>query len=476
MFLTDLMDKHQQTQLQIFHYFLEHEPTLSNHEVEKITNVSVPTLQREIETLNSQLHLYCDHASLKKTTSDRYTLVLPAEFSTSGFLHFYLEETITFQILEYIYQKKEITITKMALDFQISEASLFRQLRRINQYLEEFDLQFHNKKIIGNEWQIRIFFFQLLWRGSSQNSLKQRLVKSRVLPLIHVIQTQCSLSFSEDNYWQLALWLEIMQQRLDYREKQRHVLSLRVWEKIIADPFYQTIKNILARYLSRYALNWSEYEVIYLYLFLFLIFPDRIEEKRQTAPFVEHILTVDEKVIALLFKDAPLNENYKQQIFQTHLDIALTKGRIETGRRDRPLLSDDFPDVMNACMDIIEKELSTKISHSQWKNLDQFYGILWENTKKKSSSLLKICLKIGTSAHSEKMRSFVKQILATYPKIELSEVSNQHAVLIAEEEELSPEDQYDHLFLLSGYTSTFEAQRLRTSLEKYLSENKGSEK
>lgn len=45
------------------------------------------------------------------------------------------------------------------MSLQVSESSIFRRFKAINQLLAEFDVQIKNKNIIGEEKQIRYFFF-----------------------------------------------------------------------------------------------------------------------------------------------------------------------------------------------------------------------------------------------------------------------------------------------------------------------------
>ncbi|MBM9834661.1 helix-turn-helix domain-containing protein, partial [Enterococcus faecalis] len=73
--------------------------------------------------------------------NDQVQLVLPLDFSLKQFFYAYLSEAIDFQILSYLFFHRDESTTKMMLELILSEASLFRRFKAINQLLKEFDIQ-----------------------------------------------------------------------------------------------------------------------------------------------------------------------------------------------------------------------------------------------------------------------------------------------------------------------------------------------
>ncbi|MDN6289828.1 MAG: helix-turn-helix domain-containing protein, partial [Tetragenococcus koreensis] len=163
--LLNLLDKDHKVQVRIFDYFLKKERTIKIKELNDQIDVSYPTLQKSITALTVALREFDIEADLVKKNSDYLQLFLPNHFSVKNFLYTYLKQALDYKLLVSIFQEKVISITKLALENNVSEASIFRRLKVINQLLEEFGIQFKNKKLTGSELQIQLFYFQLFNGG-----------------------------------------------------------------------------------------------------------------------------------------------------------------------------------------------------------------------------------------------------------------------------------------------------------------------
>lgn len=53
----------------------------------------------------------------------------------------FVKESLKFQLLDYLYRNKEFSIVQLTTKFMISESSLFRKIKELNQLLAAFDLQ-----------------------------------------------------------------------------------------------------------------------------------------------------------------------------------------------------------------------------------------------------------------------------------------------------------------------------------------------
>lgn len=53
----------------------------------------------------------------------------------------FVKESLKFQLLDYLYRNKEFSIVQLTTKFMISESSLFRKIKELNQLLAVFDLQ-----------------------------------------------------------------------------------------------------------------------------------------------------------------------------------------------------------------------------------------------------------------------------------------------------------------------------------------------
>ncbi len=76
-------------------------------------------------------------------------------------LLFLLQESLKFKMLVYLLEHQQVSIIRLATAFNISESSVFRKIKELNQLLEEFGLQIKNGQLYGEELQIRYFYYEL---------------------------------------------------------------------------------------------------------------------------------------------------------------------------------------------------------------------------------------------------------------------------------------------------------------------------
>ena len=61
----------------------------------------------------------------------------------------FVKESLKFQLLDYLYRNKEFSIVQLTTKFMISESSLFRKIKELNQLLAAFELQIKNGQLQG---------------------------------------------------------------------------------------------------------------------------------------------------------------------------------------------------------------------------------------------------------------------------------------------------------------------------------------
>ncbi|HCD7012472.1 TPA: helix-turn-helix domain-containing protein, partial [Enterococcus faecium] len=88
-------------------------------------------------------------------------LVLDEDVSLEKILLFLLQESLKFKMLVYLLEHQQVSIVRLATAFNISESSVFRKIKELNQLLEEFGLQIKNGQLYGEELQIRYFYYEL---------------------------------------------------------------------------------------------------------------------------------------------------------------------------------------------------------------------------------------------------------------------------------------------------------------------------
>ncbi|MFK4566908.1 helix-turn-helix domain-containing protein [Enterococcus sp. UD-01] len=194
-------------------------------------------------------------------------LKLADHFSIDKIIDDYLQGSLKFQLIDYLFQHQEFTIAQLTTKFMISESSLFRKIKEVNQLLREFDLKIKNGQLKGEELQIRYFYFQLYWFLTPYEVHLKKTMALQNVRLIKALEQALAVSFDEYSQLKLSLWLTISKKRLNVQSKVFQALREkgRSYEK---DPLYKTLRSFSLRYLSRYPLEIDEDESMLHFVFL----------------------------------------------------------------------------------------------------------------------------------------------------------------------------------------------------------------
>ncbi|HEN8333749.1 TPA: helix-turn-helix domain-containing protein [Enterococcus faecium] len=155
-------------------------------------------------------------------------LVLDEDVSLEKILLFLLQESLKFKMLVYLLEHQQVSIVRLATAFNISESSVFRKIKELNQLLEEFGLQIKNGQLYGEELQIRYFYYELF----------------QYIP--------------ED---QRPLFLQNTPEKSTYATLKEKKLLYQ------SDRLYQAIDPIIVMHLSRTAAELNVYETMMFYSF-----------------------------------------------------------------------------------------------------------------------------------------------------------------------------------------------------------------
>lgn len=466
--ITQLLTKNQQVQFTIFEYFLHHRTKIALKELGNEIHVSLPTLQKELSALQLELQAYEPEASLEKNNKDDYHLSLPSDFSVKGFLNHYLQQGVDYQLLHSIFHQKNISITKMMLELQISEASIFRRFKAINQLLAEFNIQIKNKKIVGDENQIRFFFFHFFWHSESLESIQKKMKPSISQHLIPILETHLQRSFTREEYWKLVLWFEIMSRRFDYREEQAKAFSCHFLEQFDEDEMFHQLKNILARYLSRFAYQSFDNETVYLYLFLLTEGFYMPPQQGSLTSLLSNIYTTNQKICAVILGNHESTTQTESFLYALHSRVVFYQGGFH---EDFPtysrLLSDGEAEKLSQCMTIVENQLARHLTNVQWHNLDRSYGFLFELYQKEEEVKHRIGLALDVSLETQGYLDFLEKEIGTLPNIEVEWASKEshYQLLIINEFTDVKKYQWTTSFMTSKMCTTFEVERIQEALD-----------
>ncbi|OTN76598.1 hypothetical protein A5886_001675 [Enterococcus sp. 8G7_MSG3316] len=482
--LMQLLEKNQQVHFQILAIFFQEGSEISYKKLAKKLSVSAPTLQKEMQNLDQSLRTFHEDATISFGENDRVHLTLPVDFDLREFLYQYLLEAVDFQILSYVFFHREESTTKMMLDLMLSEASLFRHFKAINALLAEFDIQLKNKKLVGDERQIRFFFFQFFSQSYPEAKLKSHFARSSTDNLIKVIERQLAVDLSKGQESKLSLWLGLMEARFDYRGSQQHEFSYDLLKSLENDADFQVLRNVMGRYLSRFAVSWSDYETVYLYLFLLAegIIVPTVADKTSGHYFWSRIQQSNTVMLQALYGMTAANDQQDalqgilssisvQSMFIHGAIIAFAELQPETVSNSHDLT------VSQKAIASLAQQSTHAYSIEKTRHLVNELLLVqdWLQVTQEQKFVVGILLS-QSHLRSAFLRRFLMKELAGYPNIHFEKApSSVYDLLIVDHPSLSEGYRYKRQMILTGGVNPFEEERLHSIVEEIRRNNLESE-
>lgn len=480
--LMQLLEKNQQVHFQILTIFFQHGSEISYKTLANKLSISSPTLQKEIQHLSDNLSVFHAEALLETKENDRLHLTLPLDFSIQHFFYAYLSEAVDFQIIEYLFFHREGSTTKLMLDLTLSEASLFRHFKSINHLLEEFSLQLKNKKLIGDECQIRFFFYSFFSQSYPLAKINETFKSPAIRNLIRVIEQQLGLSIDPRNNWKLVLWFGLMEARFDFRSSQQHESSKGLLKQVENDPTFQVLRNILGRYLSRFAISWSDYEAVYLYLFLMMEGLVVMDHQQDTDSEFMLDLAAESQVLMKTFVDESLDIQVHYPEISRFLAIIVLRARYLKGAltsfADFPphFLRGTITEVANQAVETLAQATGPFSEEKQRKLIhDLSFVIEWLQEKQQKELKIGVLLS-QNQLRTDVLRRFLAKQLSGYPYMQVETAqATDYDLLIVDQPQIAENYHYKKLLVLTGVIDRFEEQRLHQVIDEIRRENLESE-
>ena len=334
-----LLDKREIIQLRLLKSLMLEEETESVQSMAKKLNVSKSSLENYIMDLDEILNKYHgDIQLIEEGTSLR--LEMANGFSMSQVENdFYLNST-KYQIINYLFHHREFSPVFLSNELLVSESTLFRKIKELNHSLKEFNISIWQGRLIGEEAQIRYFYFQFYWylKEARKDNLDQRETL-----YLKMFEKALGIDFSFDSQKKITLWLKITKKRLavsqkDYKEL---IKKCHAYER---DPLYIQIREITLRLIGHYAIEVEEEEGMLHFTFLIsmsiLSEEDFYEYSLLRSRFTPTALldTVILESLLMYYKPLIVPRKLEKHLYfllaQIHPRLYFFKGDIEVYHRD----------------------------------------------------------------------------------------------------------------------------------------------
>ncbi len=263
--IEQLLEKKEQLQVQLLRKLVLDGGAASITELRESVQLSKSAFDQYLEDIDWIGSMMRKKVAVKRTEF-QVILELGNDTSLEQICLFLVQQSLKFNLLTYLLEHQQASIVRLATAFNISESSVFRKIKELNQLLKEFSLQIKNGQIYGEELQVRYFYYVLFqFIPESQRPLfLQNTPEKR--PLLLGLERSLETIFTTDSSTKIACWLGITRKRLTSEKTTFDTLRTKkiLYEK---DRLYQVIDPVVSLYLSRTAADLSSYETLMFYSF-----------------------------------------------------------------------------------------------------------------------------------------------------------------------------------------------------------------
>ena len=263
--IEQLLEKKEQLQVLILRDMVLHGGTVGTNQLREQVNLSKTSFDQYIAEIPMIGMMMGKKVAIKRNEF-QVTLELAEDVSLEKIILFLVQQSLKFNLLVYLLEHHQASIVRLATAFNISESSVFRKIKELNQLLQEFSLQIKNGQLYGEELQVRYFYYVLFqFISESQRPLFLQQTHAKA-PLMLGLERALETTFSQESASKIACWLGITRKRL---LSEKTTFATLKEKKILyqKDRLYQALDPVISLYLSRTAAEISGYEPLMFYSF-----------------------------------------------------------------------------------------------------------------------------------------------------------------------------------------------------------------
>lgn len=269
------LEKNEVREITIFKQLVLNNGILSYGKMLDYLGVSKASLENDLESITSRIDIF-DKQIQVLYDGQNIELKMSDDCSLQHIYRLYLDQSIKMEIINYLFKYKEFSITKLTQKLAISESSLFRKIKELNSHLKEFRLKIRNGQLVGEELQIRYFYFQFYYYIEDKTTLINSLSDNQITQTVHSLENFLQVTIVPETRERLTIWLIISKSRATNKNKKYKHLRKQM-QPYVKDPLYHKVHVMVLRYYSRYSIEVDEEESMLHFAFL-LAFPILTED------------------------------------------------------------------------------------------------------------------------------------------------------------------------------------------------------
>ncbi|MDH6364885.1 hypothetical protein M2139_001886 [Enterococcus sp. PF1-24] len=264
MYKRDFLEKPYDVMNDIILYLYNTQNIVTKAELVRVFKLSFNTLNEYLRLIIAFIQKEDFGAQLKLTIeSDQVSLEKSATFPIEHCTQIFLQNSMKYKILQHLFERGEIPSEMFQAEHNISSATYYRRITELNDLLKEFHLKIKRRRLVGEEKQIRYFFFCFYWFLSEDKETFANETSNQYVSFINQLSHDLAIDFQTSEILQIKLWMKISAKRLNRNQEFVFNPAYDSYER----PLFNEINRILVNYSVKSEPQYSIYEAYMFYDF-----------------------------------------------------------------------------------------------------------------------------------------------------------------------------------------------------------------
>lgn len=229
-----------------------------------VFNISLNTLNEYIQHIEFFIkENHFENDLMLTIHGDQLSLEKSRTFPIKSCIQIFLEHSVKYQIINHLFERGQIQSELFQTEYNISPATYYRRITELNELLKEFRLTIKRRQLIGEEKQIRYFFFNFYWLLIEDKTEFEKETSNQYLGLIHALSRNLDISFEPAQILQIKLWMKISFKRMTRSQNFIFDPNYDNYDR----PMFIEINKVFVEYMVKSDRNYSVYEAYMFYDF-----------------------------------------------------------------------------------------------------------------------------------------------------------------------------------------------------------------
>lgn len=212
------LEKNEIREVTIFKQLILNGGSLSYVEMLDYLKVAKASLDNDLDSISSRIGFLSDQVNIKYD-GQGISLEMSNEYSLQQIYYLYLNQSVKVKLINFLFKYQEFSIMQLTEELAISDSSLFRKIKELNNYLKEFGIKIRNGQLHGEELQIRYFYFQFYNFIENKESFVDSHLDNQITQAVQAVENFLKVTIESENRQRLAIWMIISKNRVNSREK-----------------------------------------------------------------------------------------------------------------------------------------------------------------------------------------------------------------------------------------------------------------